>query len=67
MILILSQVYHYYGQYSYVNVNQAVNPKNLQVVGNVLSLLTGWLAICKHPLPLKTKLLVTYPLTPNPP
>ncbi|KAF3387575.1 hypothetical protein F1880_001493 [Penicillium rolfsii] len=38
-------VYHYYGQYSYSNVNQSVNPKNLQVVGNVLSLLTGWLAV----------------------
>ncbi|KAJ5880434.1 uncharacterized protein N7473_011487 [Penicillium subrubescens] len=25
-------VYHYYGQYSYSNVNQSVNPKNLQVV-----------------------------------
>ena len=42
-----SQIYNYYGQYSYSNVNQSVNPQNLQIVGNVLSLLTGWLAICK--------------------
>jgi CHASE3 domain sensor protein len=40
-------VYHYYGQYSYSNVNQSVKPESLQVPGNVLSLLTGWLAICK--------------------
>ncbi|KAJ5122421.1 hypothetical protein N7526_009358 [Penicillium atrosanguineum] len=38
-------VYSYYGQYSYSNVNQSVRPENLQVVSNVLSLLTGWLAI----------------------
>ncbi|KAJ5766787.1 uncharacterized protein N7511_004403 [Penicillium nucicola] len=38
-------VYNYYGQYSYSNVNQSVNPENLQVVGNVLSLMTGWLAV----------------------
>ncbi|KAJ5591714.1 uncharacterized protein N7459_002083 [Penicillium hispanicum] len=38
-------VYHYYGQYSYSNVNQSVNPERLQVVSNVLSLLTGWLAV----------------------
>ncbi|KAJ5698420.1 hypothetical protein N7462_000425 [Penicillium macrosclerotiorum] len=38
-------VYNYYGQYSYSNVNQSVYPERLQVVGNVLSLLTGWLAI----------------------
>lgn len=38
-------IYHFYGQYAYSNVNQTVNPKSLQVVGNVLSLITGWLAI----------------------
>ncbi|CAG8387358.1 unnamed protein product [Penicillium salamii] len=38
-------IYNYYGQYGYSNVNQSVNPQNLQVVGNVLSLLTGWLAV----------------------
>lgn len=38
-------IYHFYGQYAYSNVNQTVNPEKLQVVSNVLSLLTGWLAI----------------------
>ncbi|KAJ5489495.1 hypothetical protein N7539_004385 [Penicillium diatomitis] len=38
-------IYHFYGQYAYVNVNQTVSPQNIQIVGNVLSLLTGWLAI----------------------
>lgn len=41
------QVYHFYGQYAYTNVTQSVNPQHIQIVGNVLSLLTGWLAICK--------------------
>jgi hypothetical protein len=40
-------VYSYYGQYSYVSITQAVNPQRLQVVGNVLALITGWLAVCK--------------------
>ncbi|EPS31970.1 hypothetical protein PDE_06929 [Penicillium oxalicum 114-2] len=38
-------VYHFYGQYAYTNVTQSVNPQHIQIVGNVLSLLTGWLAI----------------------
>ncbi|KAJ5335594.1 hypothetical protein N7541_005418 [Penicillium brevicompactum] len=38
-------IYNYYGQYAYSNVNQSVYPLNLQVVGNVLSLITGWLAV----------------------
>lgn len=40
-------VYSFYGQYAYVSITQAVQPLNLQVVGNVLSLITGWLAVCK--------------------
>lgn len=41
------QVYSRYGQYSYVNINQVVEPLRLQVVSNILVLITGWLAICK--------------------
>ncbi|KAJ6013812.1 hypothetical protein N7540_008403 [Penicillium herquei] len=37
--------YSYYGQYSYVTITQVVKPERLQVVGNVLSLITGWLAV----------------------
>ncbi|KAK4506528.1 hypothetical protein PRZ48_000260 [Zasmidium cellare] len=37
--------YTYYGQYSYSLVNQVVQPLGLQIAGNVLSLITGWLAI----------------------
>ncbi|KAJ5661745.1 uncharacterized protein N7477_009361 [Penicillium maclennaniae] len=38
-------VYSFYGQYAYVSITQSVKPLNLQVVGNVLSLITGWLAV----------------------
>ncbi|OKL58532.1 hypothetical protein UA08_06157 [Talaromyces atroroseus] len=38
-------VYHWYGQYSYSVINSTVRPERLQVPGNVLSLLTGWLAV----------------------
>ncbi|KAF2171330.1 hypothetical protein M409DRAFT_18445 [Zasmidium cellare ATCC 36951] len=37
--------YTYYGQYSYSLVNQVVQPLGLQIAGNVLTLITGWLAI----------------------
>ncbi|OJJ43675.1 hypothetical protein ASPZODRAFT_154500 [Penicilliopsis zonata CBS 506.65] len=38
-------IYHWYGQYSYVTITQVVKPDSLQVLSNVLSLVTGWLAI----------------------
>lgn len=38
-------IYAEYGQYSYSVINQTVKPFSLQIVTNVLSLLTGWLAI----------------------
>jgi len=37
--------YSYYGQYAYVNISQVVKPLSLQVLSNVLALLTGWLAV----------------------
>ena len=47
LLMILLQVYSRYGQYSYVNINQVVTPRGLQTVSNVLTLLTGWLAVCQ--------------------
>ena len=41
------QVYRYYGQYSYVSINQVVKPLSLQILSNVLALITGWLAVCE--------------------
>ncbi|KAF2484777.1 transmembrane amino acid transporter protein-domain-containing protein [Neohortaea acidophila] len=38
-------VYSQWGQYAFSNINQSVAPLGLQIVVNVLSLLTGWLAI----------------------
>ncbi|KAJ6109203.1 hypothetical protein N7486_001437 [Penicillium sp. IBT 16267x] len=37
--------YSYYGQYCYVSITQSVKPLSLQVLSNVLSLITGWLAV----------------------
>jgi len=37
--------YSYYGQYSYVNITQVVQPLSLQILSNVLGLITGWLAV----------------------
>ncbi|KAJ5917419.1 hypothetical protein N7466_010973 [Penicillium verhagenii] len=37
--------YSYYGQYSYSTITQTVKPLSLQTVSNVLSLITGWLAV----------------------
>ncbi|KAJ5904442.1 hypothetical protein N7504_006825 [Penicillium tannophilum] len=37
--------YSYYGQYSYATITQTVKPLSLQVLSNVLSLITGWLAV----------------------
>lgn len=45
--LTLLQVYSYYGQYAYVTITQVVQPLSLQILNNVLGLLTGWLAVCK--------------------
>lgn len=47
MVLTVSQVYKYYGQYAYTSVQQTVRPLSLQIVNNVLGLITGWLAVCK--------------------
>lgn len=38
-------VYHYYGQYSITNITQVVSPYGLQLVSNILALITGFLAI----------------------
>lgn len=45
--LMMLQTYSYYGQYSYVSVNQVVQPLSLQILSNVLALITGWLAVCE--------------------
>lgn len=37
--------YHYIGQYSITNITQVISPYPLQVVANVLALVTGFLAI----------------------
>ncbi|KAE9364781.1 hypothetical protein N431DRAFT_355013 [Stipitochalara longipes BDJ] len=37
--------YSYYGQYAYVSITQVVKPLSLQILSNVLGLITGWLAI----------------------
>lgn len=41
------QTYSYYGQYAYVSITQVVKPLSLQILSNVLGLITGWLAVCK--------------------
>lgn len=37
--------YAYYGQYAYSVITQVVKPLGLQIVSNILTLITGWLAI----------------------
>ncbi|KAE8448332.1 hypothetical protein EG329_009576 [Mollisiaceae sp. DMI_Dod_QoI] len=37
--------YSYYGQYAYVSITQVVKPLSLQILSNVLALITGWLAV----------------------
>ncbi|KAJ5238993.1 hypothetical protein N7468_003612 [Penicillium chermesinum] len=37
--------YSYYGQYAYTTISQTVRPLGLQIVSNVLGLITGWLAV----------------------
>lgn len=39
-------VYANWGQYAIFNINQVVTPYGLQTAGNILSLLTGWFAVC---------------------
>ena len=41
-------VYSFFGQYSASNIGQVIQPLNLQVVSNVLGLLTGFIAICEY-------------------
>lgn len=47
LALMIFQTYHYYGQYSYVSITQVVQPLSLQILSNVLGLVTGWLAVCE--------------------
>jgi hypothetical protein len=44
------QVYSNFGQYAISNINQAIQPYKLQTVTNVLSLLTGCIALGMWPL-----------------
>jgi hypothetical protein len=44
--LMIFQTYSYYGQYAYVSITQVVKPLSLQILSNVLGLITGWLAVC---------------------
>lgn len=41
------QTYSHYGQYAYVSITQVVKPLSLQILSNVLGLVTGWLAVCE--------------------
>jgi hypothetical protein len=45
--LMIFQTYSYYGQYAYVSITQVVQPLSLQILSNVLALITGWLAVCE--------------------
>jgi hypothetical protein len=45
--LMIFQTYNYYGQYAYSSITQVVQPLSLQVLSNVLGLITGWLAVCE--------------------
>ena len=45
--LMIFQTYSYYGQYAYVSITQVVQPLSLQILSNVLGLITGWLAVCE--------------------
>lgn len=45
--MMIFQTYSYYGQYAYVSITQAVKPLSLQILSNVLALITGWLAVCE--------------------
>jgi hypothetical protein len=49
-LLFGAYVYGNWGQYSIFSINQVVSPYSLQTAGNVLSLLTGWFAVCKYSL-----------------
>lgn len=40
-------VYAEWGQYAIFNITTVVTPYSLQTAANVLSLLTGWFAVCK--------------------
>lgn len=46
--LMISQAYSFYGQYAYVSITQVVKPLSLQILSNVLALITGWLAVCEY-------------------
>lgn len=46
----LVQVYGNFGQYSASNIGQVINPQILRTVGNVLNLLTGFIACGKFAL-----------------
>ena len=45
--LMIFQTYSFYGQYAYVSITQVVQPLSLQILSNVLGLITGWLAVCE--------------------
>jgi uncharacterized membrane protein YagU involved in acid resistance len=40
-------VYSFWGQYSANNIVNVIRPYNLQTAGNVLTMLTGFIAVCK--------------------
>ena len=40
-------VYSFWGQYSANNIVNVISPYGLQSAGNVLTMLTGFIAVCK--------------------
>lgn len=46
-ILFGAYVYSQWGQYAIFNITTVVTPYGLQTAINVLSLLTGWFAVCE--------------------
>ena len=41
-------VYSFYGQYSASTIVNVIQPYGLQTAGNILTLLTGFIAVCKY-------------------
>lgn len=40
-------VYSFWGQYSANNIVNVISARGLQVAGNILTMLTGFIAVCK--------------------
>ena len=57
-------VYSFWGQYSANNIVNVIRPYGIQTAGNVLTLLTGFIAVCKSHITIPVTIATSPPLTP---